>query len=77
MQLKVAKWGNSIGVRIPQWVAEQAEINDGSIVEIDFKDDTILIKKKKLSLEEVLNNITPENLHKEIDTGSEVGGEIW
>jgi formate dehydrogenase major subunit len=26
MQTKVAKWGNSLGVRIPQWVAEKADI---------------------------------------------------
>lgn len=77
MQTKVAKWGNSLGVRIPQWVAEKAEINDGSIVEISFKDDAIIIKKKKLSLEEMLNEITDENLHDEIDTGPVVGREIW
>ncbi|MDD2510927.1 MAG: AbrB/MazE/SpoVT family DNA-binding domain-containing protein [Syntrophomonas sp.] len=77
MQMKVAKWGNSLGVRIPQWVAEQAEISDGAIVEISFKDETIVIKKKKLSLEEMLNDITTENLHKEIGTGSVVGREIW
>lgn len=77
MQMKVAKWGNSLGVRIPQWIAEQAEISDGAIVEISFQDETIVIKKKKLSLEEMLNNITAENQHKEIDTGSTVGREIW
>ena len=78
MQTKVAKWGNSLGVRIPQWVAEKAEINDGTIVEVSFKDDAIIIiKKNRLSLEEMLNDITAENLHDELDTGSEVGREIW
>jgi antitoxin component of MazEF toxin-antitoxin module/histidinol phosphatase-like enzyme len=71
MQTKVAKWGNSLGVRIPQWVAEKAEINDGTIVEVSFKDDAIIIiKKNRLSLEEMLNDITAENLHDELDTGS-------
>lgn len=77
MQTKVTKWGNSLGVRIPQWVAEKAEINDGAIVEISLKDDIIVIKKKKLSLDEMLNDITAENLHSEVDTGSAVGREIW
>jgi len=77
MQTKVTKWGNSLGVRIPQWVAEKAEINDGMIVDISLEDETILIKKKKLSLEEMLKDITAENLHKEIGTGSAVGREIW
>jgi antitoxin MazE len=78
MQTKVAKWGNSLGVRIPQWVTEKAEINDGTIVEVSFKDDAIIIiKKNRLSLEEMLNDITAENLHDELDTGSVVGREIW
>lgn len=77
MQMKVAKWGNSLGVRIPQWIAEKADINDGAIVDISFEDETIVIKKKKLSLEEMLKDITAENLHKEIGTGSAVGREIW
>ena len=77
MQTRVAKWGNSLGVRIPQWISEKAEINDGTIVEVSFKDDAIIIKKKKLTLEEMLNDITAENLHGQIDTGSVVGREIW
>ncbi|MEQ8201762.1 MAG: AbrB/MazE/SpoVT family DNA-binding domain-containing protein [Syntrophomonadaceae bacterium] len=75
--MKVAKWGNSLGVRIPQWVAEQAQISDGSIVEISCRDEAIIIKKKRLSLEEMLSNITAENLHEEMDTGSPVGREVW
>mgnify|MGYP000185425633 CR=1 FL=1 len=77
MQMKVAKWGNSIGIRIPQKVAEQAKIKDGSIVEIEIDNETIKIKKRELSLEKLLDAITSENLHKEISTGSPVGGEIW
>ena len=46
MQTKVGKWGNSLGVRLPQWIAEQAEISDGAIVEISLKDEMIVIKKE-------------------------------
>lgn len=80
MQIKVAKWGNSLGIRIPQLLAEQAEINDGAVVEIEIKDETILIRKirnKKLSLEELLKEINTENLHREMETGFPAGREIW
>jgi antitoxin MazE len=57
---------------------QQNVINDGTIVEVSFKDDAIIIiKKNRLSLEEMLNDITAENLHDELDTGSVVGREIW
>lgn len=77
MQTKVTKWGNSLGVRIPQWIAEQAEINDGAVVYVDVENDLIIIRKKKLSLEGLLEGITEDNLHREVDTGSPVGRETW
>ncbi|MFY9118790.1 MAG: AbrB/MazE/SpoVT family DNA-binding domain-containing protein [Syntrophomonadaceae bacterium] len=77
MQTKVTKWGNSLGVRIPQWIAEQTEINDGVVVDIDLEDDLIIIRKRRHSLEELLEGITQDNLHQEIDNGLPMGREIW
>jgi antitoxin MazE len=77
MQTKVTKWGNSLGIRIPQLLAEQAEISDGAIVEIEIRNEIIQIRKKKFSLEELLKDISAENMHKETDTGFPVGKEIW
>ncbi len=77
MLTKVSRWGNSLGIRIPHWVAEQAQISDGATVEIDIKGDLILIRKKRgITLEEIAESITPENLHKEVDTGCAHGMEI-
>ena len=77
MQTIVTKWGNSLGLRIPQLKAEQAEISDGAVVDISFKDELIIIRKKKLSLEELLEGITQDNLHQEIDLGLPMGRELW
>jgi len=77
MQTKVTKWGNSLGLRIPQLIAEQAEISDGVVVDISFKDELIIIRKKNLSLEELLEGITQDNLHQEIDLGLPMGRELW
>ena len=77
MQTKVTKWGNSLGLRIPQRIAEQAEIRDGAVVDIDLEDGMIIIRKKRLYLEELLEGITQDNLHQEIDLGLPVGRETW
>ena len=34
-------------------------------------------RKKEYSLKELLKNITIENIHSEISTGDQIGGEIW
>jgi antitoxin MazE len=65
MASKLQKWGNSLGVRIPKSIIEQ---QDGKIV--------IFPAKKKFSLSEMMDQVTPENLHGEDDFKSE-GNEVW
>ncbi len=74
---RVQKWGNSLAVRIPNAVAEQLAIQQGSEIEIVVESQAIKLipKKKKPSLEELLAKITPENRHAEIDFGVQ-GNEL-
>ena len=76
MFANVSKWGNSLGVRIPSSIAEQLGISEGVPIELIVEDDHLLIHKV-YRLESLLAQITPENIHSEIDAGSSVGGEIW
>lgn len=76
----VAKWGNSLAVRIPQNVAK--EINLAEDIELDMTvvEGALVIKpkhRKRYSLDELIQGITPENIHGEIDSGIAVGNEIW
>lgn len=66
---KVQKWGNSLAVRIPSHIAEQAAIQQGSEIELSVENQSITLKPKKSkpTLEELVSQITPENRHKEID----------
>ena len=76
----VAKWGNSLAVRIPQHLAKEIGLLDGGEVEIVAIDGNLTIKprkQKQYSLDELIAGITPENRHAEIDTGVAVGAEIW
>ena len=77
MQTKVTRWGNSLGIRILQWMAEQLKITEGIEVDIGLKNNSIVINKPKLSLQEMLDNISESNLHGEFDSGMPVGREEW
>jgi antitoxin component of MazEF toxin-antitoxin module len=37
----------------------------------------IAIEEQPLSLEELVARITPENRHREAETGASVGNEVW
>ena len=77
MKTTVRKWGNSLGIRIPKAFAVQLGIDSGKDVEITLNGRGMLMRPTKPTLEEVLKNITPKQVHKETDWGSSVGKETW
>ena len=78
MEAIVRKWGNSLGIRIPNFIARKFTLKDGSFVDINDKGKEIIIKPvQKNKLSEMLGNINEQNIHKEIETGGPVGKEIW
>ena len=76
MLMNVTKWGNSLGVRIPRTFANKIGIQEGTPVEVSIEGHCILIRKG-YSLKSMLDQVTPENIHKEIQTGHARGEEIW
>ncbi len=79
MQTRVKKWGNSLGVRIPQAVAESLGITEDTPVELSADEEAITIKpvRRRESLRELASKITPSNRHDETDWGRRVGREVW
>ena len=78
MEAVVKKWGNSLGIRIPNLIARELSLKDGSSVDINDKGNEIIIKPiRKNNLSEMLNQINEQNIHEEIKTTGPVGNEIW
>jgi antitoxin MazE len=79
MLTKIQKWGNSLALRIPKAFAEEAGLESESAVEVRVVDGEIhIIPARELhyDLAALLNDVTPENLHGEVDTGDALGNEI-
>ncbi|WP_293135731.1 AbrB/MazE/SpoVT family DNA-binding domain-containing protein [Microcoleus sp. bin38.metabat.b11b12b14.051] len=80
MVATIAKWGNSLAIRIPQNLAKEINLAEGSEVKLVLIDGKLTIEpitRRRYSLDELIEAITPENVHTEIDTGVAVGNEIW
>ncbi len=80
MRASVQKWGNSLALRIPKPLAKQARISQGSLVEIKLVDDVLQIEAivpEEYTLKALLEAVTNENKHDEIDTGQAQGEEVW
>lgn len=78
MQLTVKKWGNSVGVRIPAPILNALKLEADHLIDMRVEDGKIIIEpiSHGYSLEQLLAGITPENLHREADSGAPVGKEL-
>lgn len=77
----VKRWGNSPAVRIPATLMQALNLNSDDEVKIDLVDGKLIIepvrKEPVFTLAELVNDITPENLHENIDWGEPKDKEVW
>lgn len=74
---RVAKWGGSLAVRIPKPLAEQWGVQEGSAIELVSRGEQVVMRRRTWRLEEMLDRITDDNLHPELDAGPARGNEEW
>lgn len=80
MRVRVQKWGNSLALRIPKSFATETALDPGAEVDLTLEDGRLVITplpSPRYSLEALLAEVTPENLHGEVDTGGSSGAEAW
>ena len=76
MQVALNKWGNSVGLRIPNSILHELGIGCGNKLEIKVENGKAVMDDKKDGLTELLKAIKPDNLHSEAITGAAIGNEI-
>ena len=76
---QIAKWGNSLGLRLPKSIAVEAQLDEGDTVDVSVKNGAIVIRPSRptYSLEQLVAKITPQNRHDETDWREPLGDEAW
>ena len=80
MVIRIQKWGNSLGLRIPSSFAKDAGIGEGCAVDISLDGKRLVIQAvgpSRYKLDDLISGIRKDNLHDEIPTGDRVGREAW
>jgi len=65
-QVVIAKWGNSLGLRVPRDVAARAGLSEGARVDIEAAEDGRIIvsrSRRRFTLDELLAGMTPDRAH--------------
>ena len=65
-------------MRIPHAVAKQIQVKEGDPVDLTVSASGLTVKAatKKLRLDDLLDQVTPENLHESNDWGADLGREV-
>ena len=78
MDAVIRKWGNSLAIRLPMPVVNEAHFKLEQKVNITVKEGRIIIEPMQTIayvLEDLLAGITADNEHGEVDVGGPVGKE--
>jgi antitoxin MazE len=76
----VQKWGNSLALRIPKPFAQDAAVKEGTLVDVSVSEGKLVVvpvRKKTITLKQLLSKVHRGNLHGELDSGPPVGREAW
>lgn len=79
-RLNIAKWGNSLAIRIPLPIAREVGFVEGGEVSLSLTNEGHLLLRPvnaKYSLDELVSQIKPSNRHAETDWGATQGNEVW
>jgi antitoxin MazE len=79
METRVQRWGNSLAVRIPKAFAEEIHLAENAAVYLTLEEGRVVLTPAaaEVTLSELLEQVTPENIHSEWETGPRRGAEAW
>lgn len=77
--VRIHRWGNSLGLRIPRAFAIESGIQAGSTVDLSLDGSTLVARlvRAQVTLDELVGQVTPSNRHDPIDWGTATGREAW
>lgn len=79
--LKVSKWGNSLGIRLPKKIINELNISDGTMLDVKVVNNQIILNPKD-EIDKLFSNFDFEEFYKnnkleEIDFDEPVGNEMF
>lgn len=80
MQLSIAKWGNSLALRLPSHIAKASRLEEGVTVTVEVQEGGSIIvtpTRKRFKLSELLAKHPDRTESAEVDWGQSKGEEAW
>ena len=71
MRARIRRWGNSLALRIPKAFAEEASLEDESVVDLKVVNGKLVVAsvvEPEIRLDKLLDDVEDRNLHGEVST---------
>ena len=71
MRARIRRWGNSLALRIPKAFAEEAFLQDESVVDLKVVNGKLVVAsvaEPEVTLDKLLDDVEDHNLHGDVST---------
>jgi len=80
MKVKLSKWGNSLGVRLPRAAVDATGLGEGAQLELEIEGRELRLKpasaRRRYRLEDLIAEMKAENQPELVNWGPDVGAEV-
>jgi antitoxin MazE len=78
MRVRIRKWGNGLGIRLPKMMIARLGLTEGAMVNLSIRNGDIVLATPPIryALAGLLIGITPESMRNAFDWRSDIGREI-
>lgn len=78
MKTKLARWGNSLAVRLPKDLTEALHLTEGTALDIKVEDGMLLLRptQPRYRLNDLLGGVTPRRMRSAWSWGPDKGREV-
>jgi antitoxin MazE len=79
VETAIAKWGNSLAIRLPRSLAAEIGLQEGTAVDLQADGGVLTIRpaRPRYRLADLLARLDADKVHEEVDWGGPQGEEAW
>jgi antitoxin MazE len=77
MRASIARWGNSLAVRVPKELAASLGLREGAAVEMTVEDDAIVLRRRRYDIRELVAAMADKERPPLLLEDEPRGSEIW
>lgn len=77
MRASLARWGNSLAVRVPRELAESLGLREGAALDLTIEDNAIIVRRKRYDIRELVAAMDADTIPPLLIDDAPRGTEEW